>query len=248
MTTTLGIILECSLMADNVATTTRACKKWALWASMQQAFAIEEWLRHDPRGGTFAELAGRVEGLKRMILDEATFRFFLVIPDHLSQYVEKERALGDRVYDAFPSARGDLSEAGNCLACGRNTAAAFHLMRAAEIGLKELGRDRQIPLAKNYKIAFEQWGTIIGELEIAIKAVQQWPKSPTKEEAHKFYNSALVEIRAFNDGWRRRTAHVHPHQPPMNSEEARALWGHVERFLATLATKISEGSYTPLVW
>jgi len=89
---------------------------------------------------------------------------------------------------------------------------------------------------------------IIGQLEPAIIAIQRWPNSATKEDAHKFYNSSIVEIRAFNDGWRRHIAHVRPFQPPMANDEARALWGHVDRFLSMLATKFGEGRYTNLIW
>lgn len=121
-------------------------------------------------------------------------------------------------------------------------------MRAAEVGLWELGRDRQIPLAQSGKIEFTDWGLIIRELEDAVKAIQQWPNSTTKEDAHKFYNSSLVEIRAFNDGWRRHSAHARPHMPKMEPDEAIALWGHVYRFMNTLATKIGEGNYTQLIW
>jgi hypothetical protein len=121
-------------------------------------------------------------------------------------------------------------------------------MRAAEIGLWELGKDRQIPLAKSNKIEFSEWGPIIGELESAIKAITQWQNSPSKEDAHKFYNSLLVEIRAFNDGWRRHIAHVRRSQVPLTDDETRALCGHVERFFKHLATKVSEGNYTPIIW
>jgi hypothetical protein len=94
-------------------------------------------------------------------------------------------------------------------------------MRVAEVGLWELGRDRQIPLAQSAKIEFTEWGKIIAELEDALKSIQQWPA--TKEEAHKFYNHAVAEIRAFNDGWRRHAAHARPHMPPMSPEEALAM-------------------------
>jgi hypothetical protein len=121
-------------------------------------------------------------------------------------------------------------------------------MRAAEVGLWALGKDREVPLAQSGKIEFAEWGAIIGELETAIKAIQQWPNSATKEDAHKFYNSAVVEIRAFNDGWRRHSAHARPHMPKMEPDEAIALWGHVYRFMNKLAPKIGERYRTPLVW
>lgn len=173
---------------------------------------------------------------------------FILVSAGLADYLDMQMPLGQEVFDAFPSARSDLVHAGNCLALACTPAVPYHLMRAAEVGLWELGRDRQIPLAQNNKIEFAQWGEIIGELEKAVAAIQQWPNSRLKEEAHKFYNPLLVELRAFNDGWRRHSAHARPYQPEMESDEAIALWGHVSRFMKSLASKIGEGKYTPVIW
>jgi hypothetical protein len=140
-----GLDLDREIMAANVAMTTRACQKWMLQSSMIQSFNLEIWLRTGPPNATFLELAIRLDSLRQAIMDETVFRIYLAIPSELSQYVNQEKPLGDAVYNAFPSARADLSETGNCLACERNMGAAFHLMRAAEVGLWELGRDRQIP-------------------------------------------------------------------------------------------------------
>src|SRR5262249_3260797 len=48
---------------------------------------------------------------------------------------------GALVDAAFPNAKMDMIEAGNCLAVGRNNAAVYHLICAAEIGLRVLAWD-----------------------------------------------------------------------------------------------------------
>jgi hypothetical protein len=184
--------------------------------------------------------------LSELMQNEMKKHWYFSIPDNLVHYCEAEKPFGGEVFEAFPSARFDIRQAGNCLAYSCHTGAGFHLMRAAEIGLRELARDRQVKSVGT--VEFEEWGILIKELEEATKSIQQWPKSALKEEAHRFYNHSLVEIRAFNDGWRRHIAHVRTTQKPLEPDEALSLWGHVSRFLGTLATKISEGSYTLLVW
>jgi hypothetical protein len=221
------------------------CRDLDLPDSLEAAEAVRVELA---KGMSCGEILWRLETLRESIERQMKRQLYYGIPEPLAKYVEKERPLGDDVYEKFPSARTDLSEAGNCLAFGCNTAAAFHLMRAAEIGLWELGKDRQILLATSGKIEFSEWGVIIGQLEEAVHAIQNWANTVMKEDAHKFYNTALVEIRAFNDGWRRHIMHVRPYQPRMGDDEALALWGHVSRFLSTLAGKIGEGKYTSLVW
>jgi hypothetical protein len=195
-----------------------------------------------------AWLAIELENLSDELSRDAFKNVFVHVPDKLRQYVNQEFPFGHDVAEAFPSSTNDLSEAGNCLAVGCNTAAAFHLMRAAEVALWELGRDRRIPCAQSGKIEFTEWGIIIRELDTAVMAIQQWPNSTIKEDAHKFYNAAVVEIRSFNDGWRRHSAHARPHMPKMESDEAIALWGHVFRFMNKLAPKIGEHYHTDLIW
>jgi hypothetical protein len=211
------------------------------------AVLLEHRLKY-PNEYSSAAIAVELRNFESVIMGEINKTKFLQVEARLMQYLEQNNPFGEVVSKAFSSANADIIAAGNCLAVELNTAAAFHLMRAAEVGLWELGRDWQIPCAKTGAIEFKEWGIIIGELDDAVKAIQQWPNSRVKEEAHKFYNAAVVEIRAFNDGWRRHSAHARPNMPRMQSDEAIALWGHVSRFMNTLASKISEGSYTPLIW
>jgi hypothetical protein len=184
--------------------------------------------------------------LRQLMESEMKKQLFLSVPSSLAEFYENEEPMGDAVFKAFPSARVDISEAGSCLACGRNNSGMYHLMLAAEIAMRELGHDRQIPFALKGDIEFKQWGEIIKQLEIAVAAIQQWPNSSVKDEAHKFYNSAVCELRSFNDGWRRHLAHARTHE--FDDTEALALWGHVSRFLKLLASKMSEGKYTAVVW
>jgi hypothetical protein len=119
-------------------------------------------------------------------------------------------------------------------------------MRVAEVGMRELGKDRQILYALDKVIEFQEWGRLIRQLEDAVKAIQQWPNSHLEEDAHKLYNGALVELPAFNDGWRRHAAHVRP-VPEIKNDEAPALWGHVSRFMNKPATRIGEDSDTSVL-
>src|SRR3989337_1503269 len=61
---------------------------------------------------------------------------YLFIDPTLTEYVDNDSLFGGPVAMAFPSANSDLKSAGNCLAVGCDTAAVFHLMRVAELGLR----------------------------------------------------------------------------------------------------------------
>jgi hypothetical protein len=156
-----------------------------------------------------------------------------------------EASFGGEVDEAFPSAAFDIKEAGNCLAVECNVAAVYHAMRAVEFGLRVIARDRRITFPKG-PVEVQQWGEILRELEKSVATIQQWPKGTAKEAAHEFYNKALLEIRSFNDAYRRHVMHSRAKQ--YDRYEALSVVEKVERFMKLLATKISERKRTPLIW
>ncbi|HEY6264785.1 MAG TPA: hypothetical protein VIW93_08290, partial [Candidatus Acidoferrum sp.] len=84
----------------------------------------------DDTSVTHAELLWKFHCLRQLLQSEMMKHFYLSVPDNLAMYYEKDKPLGEKVYDSFSAARFDLSQAGTSLACGCKTAAAFHLMRA----------------------------------------------------------------------------------------------------------------------
>jgi hypothetical protein len=156
---------------------------------------------------------------------------------------------GDAVEAAFPSARMDIVEAGRCLALGRNNGAVYHLMCAAEIGLRTLAWDRRVIVRHNKRdvpLEFAQWGELINKIEPEVAAIKNWQSRSLSAEALQFYNRALVEVRAFNSGWRTHVMHARGHA--YKADETIALFGHVQRFMQTLAEKLSETRRMPKVW
>jgi hypothetical protein len=150
---------------------------------------------------------------------------------------------------AFSSAYMDMVEAGRCLALGRNNATIHHLMNVAEIGLRALAWDRRV-VAKQYKkpvpLEFAQWGDLIGGIEKKVDEIKKWKAKGTAADAQRFYNAALVELRSFNDGWRRHSAHARTYH--YKDDETLALFGHVDRFMNKLAERVTETTRTPVVW
>jgi hypothetical protein len=94
-------------------------------------------------------------------LDEQ--QYLRVLRDHTS-FIDNDELFGSRVGKAFSSASQDIREAGNCLAADCNTAAVFHLMRAAEVAMRALARDRDVEF-KDKPIEHKEWGQILPNLE-----------------------------------------------------------------------------------
>src|SRR5690606_2199938 len=67
-----------------------------------------------------------------------------LVPPEKAKFFESDELFGTEVATAFPSARQDIKDAGNCLALDLNTAAVFHLMRVMEVGVKAMARHLKV--------------------------------------------------------------------------------------------------------
>lgn len=158
---------------------------------------------------------------------------------------------GDAVRTNFNSATSDIIEAGNCLAAECNTAAVFHLMRVAEVGLRALANDRNAPF-KNKPIDQQEWGTILGYLDGCILQLRQdalsnWRNPGLKDIQIRFYSEVVAELRGFNEAWRRHISHARE-DGIYDRDYAGGVFKHVRVFMQKLAEKISESSVTPKYW
>ena len=160
--------------------------------------------------------------------------------------------LGSQAREKFPSAQGDFIEAGNCLAAECNTAAVFHLMRAAEVGLRALASDREADF-KNKPLDQQEWGTILGHLDGCIKqlrssAASNWTKPGVRDTQLRFYSEVVAELRQFNEAWRRHISHAREDNGIYDRDYAMSVFRHVCLFMQKLADRISENSVTPKYW
>jgi hypothetical protein len=194
---------------------------------------------------SYPVIESRIRVLKEALFDELHGRKFLWIGTNHSDFVDQDRLFGLKVWENFPSARDDIKAAGNCIAADCNTAAVFHLMRAAEIGLRTLAWDRRVKFAKKSPLVLKQWGEIFQKLEKAETDIQSFPKTLARESQLEFYHGALVQFRAFKNLYRDRTDHARRHYDRYEAEKA---FGQVADFMTILATHISEKKRTPIIW
>jgi hypothetical protein len=131
-----------------------------------------------------------------------------------------------------------------------HTAAVFHFMRAAEIGLRSLAKDRRIshlPKKRNAPVAMGTWEDILRELDEQIGKISNWPNTmaEVKVQAQEFYNGSITEYRGFKDMWRNHV--MHTRREYLRVDALSAL-DHVKRMMQRLSSRISETTYTPLIW
>jgi len=189
--------------------------------------------------------------LKSDVFHALSIRTFLSVSDDRIGCVDNDKPFGDRVYDAFPSARKEITEAYNCLAAECATAAVFHLMRAAEMGLRALAFDRAVKIFPNKRTMVElplelaSWDQVIKELEEAELAIEGYPKTLARQQQFDFYHGANMQFRAFKNVFRNSLMHT---RDSFDRDEATSVSHKVGEFMQVLASKIREGEQTPTIW
>jgi hypothetical protein len=228
------------------------CRKFGAQAGLVESLAfVERFKAHlANKNMNYIEFQMQLCDLLDLINSEMEKILFLSIPARAREIFDKEKNFGERVYNAFPSARMDIQEAGSCLASERYNGAVYHLCCAAEVGLRALAHDRRVTVT-NMKgnplpLEFAQWGKIIEDLRKKVDQIGSWKAGKIRDAAHIFYNNALVEVQAFNDGYRRHV--MHSRNKKYGETEALGLYVNIKRFLETLSEKISEGKRTPIKW
>lgn len=179
------------------------------------------------------ELAGLQVAFERELAHK---KFIYMLPDEI-KFFEQEALFGQAANDAFPSAKSNIKQAGNCLAADLNTAAVFHLMRVVEVGLHSIAKHPPTQITTNLPLQDEKWNAIITRLEAKVKAIKQTGASTAKTDEIEFYDGTLVEFNYFKDVWRNHVAHS---QQPYDHNTALSVFEHVGNFMRRLATRIKE--------
>jgi hypothetical protein len=142
------------------------------------------------------------------------------------------------IWDRFPTAKYDCEEAVYCYALERDTAAVFHSMRVAEIGLRALARRMKIGLPKGKKLEWGEWQAILKEMSKKTEAIGQTAKAgPRKDDLLEFYNGAIGQFTGFKDEFRNQVMHVRKSYDEFDAQKSLT---RVRDFMEKLADKIDE--------
>ncbi len=182
---------------------------------------------------TISDLVGLAFGTER----------FVFVPTDKHHYFEQDNLFRLGRPHPFPSVRADIKSAGTCLALGLDTAAVYHLMRVAEVGLRALAKHLHVRLkekkGKPLPLEYAQWEAVLNGIEQAIEKKYAQPNMPkkTKSETRAFYNGVWAEFQGFKDMYRNDVMHV---RSTCSSSQAAEALQHVGAFMRRLATCVRE--------
>jgi hypothetical protein len=191
-------------------------------------------LQGDPQNPlTESELQHAISSTHDVLLAELTSQLMFIVPypdDEL--YLSHEKAFGSEVFDAFPSARFEVSEAAKCLTLNRPTACVFHLMRALETGMNVLAGNLKIPYAH------ANWENVLNQIPKKILQIEQGKRKPKQwRELRQFYSSAGAHLDLIKDAFRNWVMHIHK---TYDLASAKELFQHTMTFMRHLSTKLKE--------
>lgn len=186
------------------------------------------------RENNLPKTRGEWEILVDAVRAELESNLFLFVPQHRAKYYEL--TLPSTVTAAFPTASRELVAAGNSLAVGLYTACVFHSMRAAEIGVRVLGKTLRVSFP-THPIELAEWHNILEQAESKIDDMKKLTKGKAKDDKLKFYSQAAVQFRYFKDAWRIRVAHA---RETYEESPAIKIFAHTLEFFETLASRLKE--------
>jgi hypothetical protein len=222
------------------------CERYLLPTSAEKIKLSLMHFNHDRAALSFTAAGVEVRNIIESIMTEAHGIWLLQVePDRVERLRRSLNPFGAAVEAAFPSAVADIQSSAMCLVTELNTAAVFHLMRAAEFGLRALAEDRGIKLEKDKPIKLATWEDLIRKLEVEEANIQQFPKTLVREEQFAFYHGAMMELRRFKNKFRNGVMHS---RDRYDRDEANSAFTHVKAFMEILASKIAEGTTTPRIW
>jgi len=164
-------------------------------------------------------------------------RTFASIPRDRTDYFEQKAMFGEHVARVLRDASADIKSAGNCFAAEEYTATIFHLMRAAEHGLRALARKLRVRLSHSghlQPIEFADWDKVITACKNKINAARALSPGPKRQAQLELYSDAADHC-LFMKEWRNNISHT---RRPYIESEAQAMMDRVRDFLVLLAERV----------
>jgi hypothetical protein len=161
----------------------------------------------------------------RWVKADVRCQFYFVNPHPWGRYV----------YNAFPSLRDEIRDAGQALGLGMHNAAVYHSMRIAEKGLRTLARHLKANVGA-HPIDHAQWDAIIKALRKRLETMPG-PRSTKRQETLKLYGNLVLEAHAFKDAYRNHVSHS---MVKYDELQAQGVLNHTAQFMQQLATRMHE--------
>lgn len=176
--------------------------------------------------------------LENMETELRTHLFLFVPSSRKAMFTKPEEWFWGDVKQRVRGAESDIEEACRCHALDRSTAAVSHLMRAAEIGLRALGKTANITVQKKARtvpLMWADWQDLITAIRAKKVTGLQTARGPKRDAELDFYQGALGEFESFKDVYRHHVMHA---RKTYQDADAEHVMFYVRGFMRRLAPRI----------
>lgn len=198
------------------------------------------------RAAAPADISARVveselAAIKETIWSELGDRHFLFIPPQKSRHFDNSNLFGDEVeLLASEDLVLEIRSAGTCLAMDLNTAAVFHLMRAAEMIMRSIARHLGIGAVKSKTIEQAGWDEIIRKIRAELQSrTEKYSKRKTKKRSDldeiRRLEALADDLNVLKEIWRNNVMHT---RDKYDAAEAMGVLSRVANFAKRAAEKI----------
>lgn len=149
--------------------------------------------------GQTMKLGNHLTQATERIADDFRAQAVLVLkPEEAELYASSRDAFGAKVNDTFGIGE-EIEHAGKCLALGEGTACVFHLMRAMESVVSQLGDKLDVTIIDKDNVSLT-WGKILANMKAPIEKMPKGNLRDLWSEAH----ALLYHVK---EAWRNDTMH-----------------------------------------
>ena len=187
---------EKSALLGAVKEAKRQCRQLNLDHSLEIIRQIEQDFFHTSAAPFYQQIGTQFRLLWNAMSSDMSERKFVFIPKENEDYFFNESLFPDSVYDAFPDDHDELNDAGHCMAVDLNDAAAFHLLRIVEIGLRGIARNLKIKIPKT-PLDYAGWKDVVNRIDKKLEEKIPKARGPKQVAALKFQQDLLADFKAF---------------------------------------------------
>jgi len=186
---------------------------------------------------SFEELENGIRDISTSLRRELKLVTLLTLEPREQYYFLPREPLFGADYSARFSGGGvfDLDEAAKCLALGRSTAAAFHLLRVIETGIRAMAKCLQIP--DPLMQPGHRWDSIL--VKIWDEGIaRKWPTVPSRSHGDgALFETLHARLGAVQAAWRSHALRV---ENKYTDDEVQQIFGVARAFMMALASRMDE--------
>jgi hypothetical protein len=157
-----------------------------------------------------------------------------VIPVPAERMWSLSVVLDDVTAGVFPSARTELAEAGLCFSLARYSAAAFHLLRAADPALRALASATDPRRGRTKERDVLNGAALLNLLEARLDRAERSPNSADSDQGVDFLDTVLIDVRRIQEAERLLT------RGPLDQQQVLTLYHATRDLLARVAAPLSK--------